>query len=263
VTTLSKQADSKPLLNYLTGPVKTASTSLLLLASLSVHITQAEELHVAVAANFYSTANLIKQQFEKENNDTLIIIRGSTGKLYAQIKHGAPYDIFLAADSKRPALLEQENLILHNSRKTYAIGQLALWSKNNNKPLEQLKQNNFNKLAIANPKIAPYGQASIDTLKYLGLYNQVIKKLVYGENISQAYQFVQSGSADLGLVALSQIKNSNYVYWLPPGNSHQALEQQLVILKSSKHPELARRLSQFILSQDIQELVRQQGYETL
>ena len=224
-------------------------------------VATADNLRIAVAANFYPTLKLIKQRFEQEQPNTLTIIRGSTGKLYAQIKHGAPYDVFLAADIRRPKILEDEKLIVENSRFTYAIGQLALWSKNNRRNIfYMLESNHFNKLAIANPKTAPYGQAAIDVLKFFNLYEMAKDKLVYGENIAQAFQFTQSGSADLGFVALSNVKHLADDIWVAPANSHIKLEQQMVVLKSSKKPALGMQFLMFMQRDDIQDLIHQQGY---
>ena len=224
-------------------------------------VATADNLRIAVAANFYPTLKLIKQRFEQEQPNTLTIIRGSTGKLYAQIEHGAPYDVFLAADIRRPKILEDEKLIVENSRFTYAIGQLALWSKNNRRNIfSMLESNHFNKLAIANPKTAPYGQAAIDVLKFFNLYEMAKDKLVYGENIAQAFQFTQSGSADLGFVALSNVKHLADDIWVAPANSHIKLEQQMVVLKSSKKPALGMQFLMFMQRDDIQDLIHQQGY---
>ena len=222
---------------------------------------KAEELRIAVASNFYSTLSLIKNQFENVYDDRIIIIKGSTGKLYAQIKHGAPYDIYMAADIKRPYLLEQQQLTLNNSRYTYASGLLALWSKKYKQDiLNILKNNNFNKLAIANPKTAPYGFAAIEVLAGLELINKVKPKMVYGENIAQAFQFVQSGSADLGFVALSYVKQFNNQYWHVPENLYTPLKQQMVILKSSKKKNIAKKFLEFMKRKNIKELIKSQGY---
>jgi molybdate transport system substrate-binding protein len=234
-------------------------TCLLCISSLGI----ADTLRIAVAANFYPALNKIKQQFEKEYDYRLDIIRGSTGKLYAQIIHGAPYDVFLAADIKRPELLEEKKLAIANSRFTYAVGQLALWSTNNKQNAWSLLENNtFNKLAIANPKTAPYGQAAIDVMKHLNIYDKIKNKLVYGENIAQAFQFVQSGSADIGFVAHAHVKSLADNVWLADKTSHSTLEQQMVILSSTKNLKPAQQFSQFMQRDDIKAFIQQQGYET-
>jgi len=237
---------------------KIAIFVLLLFFSLLV---KAEELRIAVASNFYSTLSLIKNQFEDVYDDKLIIIKGSTGKLYAQIKHGAPYDVYMAADIKRPELLEQQELTLKNSRYMYASGLLALWSKKyKGDVLKQLKKGAFNKLAIANPKTAPYGFAAKEVLSKMELENKVKSKMVYGENIAQTFQFVQSGSADLGFVALSYVKQTNNQYWQVPENLYTPLKQQMVILKSSKNKKLAIKFMEFIKRKNIKEMIKHQGY---
>ncbi len=231
---------------------------LLLFFTLSL---KAEELRIAVASNFYSTLSLIKNQFENIYDDKLIIIKGSTGKLYAQIKHGAPYDIYMAADIKRPELLDRQELILKNSRYTYASGLLALWSKKYKEDvLTQLKKGAFIKLAIANPKIAPYGFAAMEVLSKMELDNKVKSNMVYGENIAQTFQFIQSGSADLGFVALSYVKQTNNEYWLVPENLYTPLKQQMVILKNSKNKKLAKKFLEFIKRKNIKEIIKSQGY---
>ena len=225
---------------------------------------QAETLRVAVASNFAATLELIKQRFEKQNPHAIVIIKGSTGKLYAQIKHGAPYDVFMAADVARPRLLEQDDMIADNSRFTYAIGQLVLWStKQPDNILEVLKTGKYKKLAIANPKIAPYGKASIEVMQYLNVYQQSKPKLVYGENVAQAMHFIQSGSAELGFVPLSLVKPLTTSYWIAVDNAHHKLEQQLVILKSSSVLSLATSFVDFIKRDDIKALIKAQGYDTL
>lgn len=210
-------------------------TIVVVLNLLSLQV-RAEQLRIAVASNFYSTLSLIKQQFEKEYNEKIVIIKGSTGKLYAQIKHGAPYDIYMAADVRRPQLLEEQQLTIKNSRYTYANGLLALWSKKNqDNVLSLLQKGQFKKLAIANPKTAPYGFATTEVLSALKL-NEIVKdKIVYGENIAQAFQFVQSGSATLGFVALSYVKPINKEYWQVPQYLYSPLKQQMVILIKSKN----------------------------
>lgn len=224
-------------------------------------LVKAEELRIAVSSNFYSTLNLIKNQFENIYDDRIIIIKGSTGKLYAQIKHGAPYDIYMAADIKRPYLLEQQQLTLKNSRYTYASGLLALWSKKHKQDvLNILRNDNFNKLAIANPKTAPYGFAAMEVLSKMKLENKVKPKIVYGENIAQAFQFVQSGSADLGFVALSYVKHINNQYWRVPENLYTPIKQQMVILKSSKKKNIAKKFLEFIKRKNIKEIIKSQGY---
>lgn len=252
---------------------KIVSISVVMLLTLCATQVEAHNLRVAVAANFSAMLALIAQQFEKTFHQHVVNITGSTGKLYAQIKHGAPFDIFMAADVARPLRLEQEHLIVDNSRYTYAIGQLALWVPKSVKDIDVsgdsvrqihdvLFSGRFKKLAIANPKTAPYGQAAIDVMQYLHVYKQCSPKLVYGENIAQAYQFVASGNAELGFVALSYVKTKTNDYWLPPTESYGKLEQQLVILRASKNQALAKRFIEFLQRADIKAMIKAQGYQT-
>lgn len=233
----------------------------LLLASFTQ--VQANNLRVAVASNFYPTLTLIKTRFEQATPHSLTLIRGSTGKLYAQIVHGAPYDVFLAADVNRPLKLEQADLIVPGSRLSYAYGALALWRPDSTS--QNIKQRFddglYQRLAIANPKIAPYGAAALQWLAQTTSIESVRPKLVYGENIAQTYQFVDSGSADLGLVALSQVINHSD-YWPVDSFRHQPLEQQMVTLKSSLNQSLALEFQQFLQSDPIRQLIRNQGYQT-
>lgn len=239
--------------------MKNASIIILLLSlSFSLH---ADQIRIAVAANFYSTLSLIKKEFEKDFDDELIIIKGSTGKLYAQIKHGAPYDVFMAADVKRPQLLEQQGLTEEHSRNTYAKGQLVLWSPNyQDKVLSILMNGQFKKLAMANPKIAPYGYAANEVITALKLKAITKNKTVFGENIAQAFQFVQSGSADLGFVALSYVKPNTDKYWQVPAKLYSSLQQQVVILKRSKNKKLAKKFTEFLKTQKVINIIKQQGY---
>lgn len=220
----------------------------------------AERLRIAVASNFAQVLTQIAQQFELEFNQGIDVIPGSTGKFYAQIKQGAPFDIFLAADVKRPQLLEHDLLIIMNSRITYAVGQLALWTVHSKNAFDLLKSNKLTKLAIANPKFAPYGQAATEVLRYFNLYDQVKNKLVYGENVAQAFKFVQSGGADAGFVPLAFVKNAPGKYWLPSSASYHPIEQQLVILKSTNQLELARRFVSYLGSDKIKILISNYGY---
>ena len=219
------------------------------------------ELKVATAANFYSTLNKIKLEYEKNTQHSITIIRGSTGKLYAQIINGAPFDIFFSADSKRVDRLVRKNKTVDGEATIYAVGQLALWRPDINSSQElrqRLMSGDFKKLAIANPKTAPYGRASVQTLKSMELYQSVKNKLVYGENISQALQFVQSGAADMGLVARPHVIHD--IYWEVETYLHKPIKQKMVILKQSKQVEIAKDFLASIKSKEIQKLIREEGY---
>lgn len=237
-------------------------TSLLLLLLFSGSL-QAAELRVAVASNFLKTAQRLAEEFNYETGHRLIISSGSTGKLYMQIRAGAPYDLFLAADAERPTLLETEDRILPGSRKTYALGQLALWSRTEGIALDAgyLKQYPPARLALANAATAPYGRAAEEALAALGLQDLPSQK-VRGENIGQTYQLVYSGGAEMGLVAYSQVvAELSGSHWLIPAESYAPIEQQMVIVKRTHVPQLAQQFQQWMLTKGLQ-LMREDGYLT-
>ena len=174
----------------------------------------AEEARAAVASNFLTTFRILVSGFAHKANHQIVIISGSSGKLYAQIKHGAPFDLFFSADQHRPGLLEKEGTAIKGSRFPYAVGRLTLWSPETNfihtDGKTALTQQPFAHLAIANPKTAPYGKAAEQTLRSLGLWERIKPRLVYGENIAQTFQFVSSQNAELGFVAHSQDTEFQY-----------------------------------------------------
>ena len=199
----------------------------------------AEEVVVAVASNFSSTARHIASGFEQSTGHKVVLAFGSTGQHYAQILSGAPFDIYLAADEERPSLLEQSGVAVEGSRFTYALGQLVLWSSDPEKAsLANLTESDsYKHLAMANPKLAPYGVAAVQALQNLGLSEATEAKLVRGENIAQAFQFVESGAAELGIVSLAQVKNlpagQQGSIWVLPRDMYQPIRQQAVLLRSS------------------------------
>ena len=221
---------------------------------------QAETLRVAVAANFASTLKKIKLVFEKKYPHRMQIISASSGKLFAQIQYGAPYDVFMSADAKRPLQLEKLGLIVNGSRQTYAFGQLALWSPHNEQPFDYLKSLRFKRLAIANPKTAPYGVAAVETLRKLKLFNQTKSKQVRGENINQSYQFARSGNADIAFVSLSQLIHQEDNFQAVSSEYYTPITQQLIIVKSSPKKELANLFVRFLNSEKINKLIQNNGY---
>lgn len=238
---------------------------LLLLISLGPTRAQAEKISVAVASNFVSTVKEIARQFESTSGYSIEVVNASTGKLYAQIRHGAPYDIFFAADVERPAILEQENIGVANSRVTYALGTLALWSPDQNRVTGEetlFQSEELRHIAIANPKHAPYGRAAQQLLQAKGVWADFSDKLVRGENIGQTYQFVDSGNAELGFVAYSQIVSRDTSdkgsYWRVPHSDHDPIAQQALLLNESK---VAREFLDFVLSTEGRTIIRQHGYE--
>lgn len=224
----------------------------------------ADTLNVAVASNFVSTMRHLAQEYEQQTGHKLLLSSGSSGKHYAQIINGAPYDVFFSADNLRPELLEQEGFAVDEMRFTYAYGRLVLWGRGFEKTqsLEQVLSSTLVKrLAIANPRIAPYGLAAEQVLASMGLSDKLASKLVKGENVNQAYQFVATGNAQLGLLSYAQMINAGHSsYWLVPQALHEPIAQQAVILKDT---DAARGLFGFMQSKQALQIIRQQGYGTI
>ncbi|MGW7771396.1 molybdate ABC transporter substrate-binding protein [Pseudomonas machongensis] len=228
----------------------------------------ADEVQVAVAANFTAPIQAIAKDFEKDTGHKLVAAFGATGQFYAQIKNGAPFEVFLAADDSTPAKLEQEKEIVEGSRFTYAIGTLALWSA---KPGyvddkgEVLKKNDFQHLSIANPKAAPYGLAATQVLDKLKLTEATKGKIVEGQNITQAFQFVSTGNAELGFVALSQIYKDGKVEkgsaWIVPSTLHDPIRQDAVILNKGKDNPAAKALVEYLKGPKAAAVIKSYGYE--
>jgi len=220
----------------------------------------ADELHLAVAANFGEPARQLAAAFDQQSGHRTIVSTGSTGKLYAHIINGAPYDVFLAADNRRPGLLEQRGLVEAGGRFTYAIGRLALWSREARyiTPAGLPDPAGFAHLAIANPRLAPYGEAARETLKKLGRWDAVKAKIVRGESIGQTYQFVASGNARLGFIAVSQLPANQGSFWRVPQHMHKPIEQQAVILNNSP---AATAFAAFLRQPASQQLIRDNGYD--
>ena len=233
----------------------------LLLAALPA---RAEDISVAVAANFTAPMKLIASAFEKDSGHRVVASFGATGKFYAQIKNGAPFEVLLAADEATPARLVQENAAVAGTSFTYAVGKLVLWSA---KPAlvdtagAVLKTGSFAHLAMADPKLAPYGAAALETLKAMGVYASVQPKIVTAENITQAYQFVHSGNAELGFVALSQVQpDDKGSVWLVPANLYAPIRQDAVLLQSGKGRPAALALMQFLKGDKARAIIRSFGY---
>ena len=230
----------------------------------------ADEIKIAVASNFYPTMKELVTHFESisPNSDTtnnIVLISGSSGKHYAQILNGAPFDLFFSADKLRPNMLEKEDVFNNQSRFTYALGKLALWSPFNeyvDSDGQVLYTDDFRFLAIANPKIAPYGVASKETLTSMNLWQDMEEKLVRGENIAQTFQFAKSGNAKLGFVSYSQIlslnSSSEGSYWLVPQSMYQPIEQQAILLKDSS---LGKDFLSFIKSDEALDIIKRNGYD--
>ena len=222
-------------------------------------------LRIAVAANFTPVLKILLKDFSKNTGIKTQVISGASGAMFLQIKHGAPYDVFLSADSRRPKELEQADYILKNSRKTYARGQLALYSSSHSmhasEPLSlDLLSSPPARFAIANPDIAPYGKAAKEVLTHLGLWKNYQSRLIKGINIGQTFAQIRSKGVTLGIVSNSQLVLNNLPGVIIPNNYHQPIKQQLVIIRASKNKAAAKKLSQFLLSAKSQATIVSYGY---
>ena len=224
----------------------------------------ADQLRVATASNFIRSMTELGALFEQENGHEIIIISGSSGKHFAQIVNGAPYDALFAADTERPVRLEREGFALAGSRFTYAIGKLVLWSPHTDLvdgEGDVLHSGGFRRLAIANPDLAPYGQAAIQVMDSLDLDKSLTDRLVRGENIAQAFQFVYSGNAELGFVARSQLSGTGIggSFWIVPQVHYRPIEQQAVLLTDTRG---GSEFMDFMRGEQARRLIREHGYGT-
>ena len=241
---------------------------LVLLVFCGLHLSaHAAEVSVAVASNFSAPMQKLAHAFEQETGHKALLSFGSTGNLYAQIRNGAPYQLLLAADDTTPIKLEAEGLGVAGSRFTYAIGTLVLWSKQPGLVDEKgdvLRSGKFERIAMANPKLAPYGAAAIETLTQMGVLQAVQPKLVQGENISQTYQFVATQNAQLGFVALSQVMVDGRVSqgsaWVVPAHLHSPIRQDAILLVEGRDAPAAAALMRFLRSERARALIRTFGY---
>ena len=230
---------------------------------------QADEVSVAVAANFTAPMQQIAAAFEKDTGHKIVASYGATGKFYAQIKNGAPFELLLAADSETPAKLISENAAVAGSQFTYAIGKLVLWSAKAavvDAQGEVLKKGGFDHLALANPKLAPYGAAGVEVMKALGVYDTLQARIVSAENITQAYQFISSGNALLGFVALSQVLKDGKIEgssWIVPAKLYKPMRQDALILEKGKDKPAAQALMKYLKSDKARAVIRSFGYDLL
>jgi molybdate transport system substrate-binding protein len=235
-------------------------------ALLAPFLAFAAETQVAVAANFTEPAKEIATAFKAATGHTATLSFGSSGQFYAQLAHGAPYEIFLSADADRPKKAEQDGLGVVGTRFTYAIGRLVLYSKTAGlagADGKVLSGSGFQKLSIADPAAAPYGVAAVETLKKLGVYDQVKPKIVMGTSITQAYQFVDTGAAELGFVAYSQVINaSGGSRWLVPASFHSPIDQQAILLYTGQNNPAAKAFMAFLKSPAAVTIIKKYGYET-
>jgi len=243
------------------------SLLILFLAFSLAHPARAGEVIVAVAANFVAPMQTLAAGFQQETGHKLVLSPGPTGSFYAQIKNGAPFDVFLAADSATPARLEAEGGVVPGSRFTYAIGTLALWSAKKDfvdDRGEILQKGAFSHLSIADPQKSPYGAAAVETLRKLGRYDALRPRFVTGNSIAQAHQFVITGNAKLGFVSLSQIvrdgKLTGGSIWIVPDNLHEPILQDAALLKKGRDNPAANALLQYLKGPKAASIIESYGY---
>lgn len=242
--------------------------AVLLFAASFATAAMADEVQVAVASNFAAPMKLIAVQFEQDTGHKLVAAYGATGKFYAQIRNGAPFEVLLAADDDTPARLEKEGAVVPGTRFSYAIGKLALWSAQADlvdARGDVLKKGAFAHLAIANPKLAPYGAAALDVLTSLNLQKALEPKLVMGENIAQTHQFVVSGAAPLGFVAASQVLEGGKLKsgsgWLVPTSMHAPIRQDAALLEKGRGRAAASAFLTYLKGAKAQAIIRSFGYD--
>jgi molybdate transport system substrate-binding protein len=249
--------------------MKSGLRRVVLLVSIVIGLhAQAGEVTVAVAANFSAPAQKLATAFANTTGHQARLVVGSTGKLYAQVKNGAPFQVFLSADEVTPSRMVSEGLAVKASQFTYATGRLVLWSRQPGLVDPQggvLKHGQFAHLALADPKLAPYGAAAVEVMGQLGLEAALKPKWVQGESIGQTFQFVSSGNAELGFVALSQVMHEGKISegsaWIVPSTLHAALKQDAVLLQRGKDDVAAMAFLAYLRSDAAKTLVRGYGYE--
>lgn len=243
-------------------------TILLLVAALTSTPSLAGAVHVAVAANFAAPMKLLASEFQRESGHRALVSLGATGQLAAQIRQGAPFGVLLAADATTPSKLASDGYALAATQRTYAIGRLVLWSRDADYVDTQgylLRTGNFRRLAIANPKLAPYGAAATQTLSKLGLLDRLRSKIVEGANINQVFQFVASGNAELGFVAMSQVMQESRLQrgsaWIVPANLHEPIRQDVILLAKGQDNPAAIALLRYLDSKPARDIIGRYGYE--
>ncbi|MDR9753691.1 molybdate ABC transporter substrate-binding protein [Pseudomonas sp. SZMC_28357] len=248
--------------------MKFITSGVALFAALAFSAAHADDVQVAVAANFTAPVQAIAAEFEKDTGHKLVASFGATGQFYTQIKNGAPFEVFLSADDTTPLKLEKEGDTVKGSRFTYAIGTLALWSAKDgyvDAKGKVLSDNAYQHLSIADPKTAPYGLAATQVLGKLNLTDKVKDKLVTGQNITQAFQFVSTGNAELGFVALSQIYKDGKVTsgsaWIVPAELHEPIKQDAVILTKGKDNAAAKALVEYLKGPKAAAIIKSYGYQ--
>lgn len=229
----------------------------------------AEEITIAAASDLNYAFKELIAEYEKTTGNRVKLTLGSSGNFYAQIQNGAPFDLYFSADIGYPKKLEEAGLAVPGSVYRYAVGRIVLWTNRSSgldvsKGLPRLVDPSIKKIAIANPKHAPYGRAAVAAMEHFKVYDQVKDKLILGENISQAAQFVESGACDIGVIALSlalaPTMKARGTYWEVPASAHPPLEQGAVLLKSSTHQDAASKFLEFIKGSEGQEIMKRYGF---
>jgi len=248
--------------------MRTSKFLVLFALSLTCSVLQAADANIAVAANFIGPMEKIAPEFERATGHKLVVAYGTVGKFYAQVKNGAPFDVLVSADDETPIRLEKDGLAIPESRFTYAIGKLVLWSAKAGVVDDKgdvLKRGDFLHIAVANPKLAVYGAAAVEAMKKLGVYERLETRFVLGENISQAYQFAATGNAELGFIALSQIyKDGQFAtgsHWMVPPSLYPQIRQDAVLLTRGKGNPAAEALLSYLKSDAAKKVIRAHGYE--
>ena len=248
---------------------RTASLVASFIASMLLAVSvQAAEVKIAVASNFAQPMKDIAAEFEKDTGHKLSVTQGATGKFYAQITNGAPFEVFLSADDETPAKLVKEGKAVSGTQFTYAVGRLVLWSPDE-KLVDQggaiLKTDRFKFIAIANAKVAPYGRAAVQTMQKLGVLSAIEPRVVQGESIAQTHQFVTTGNAQLGFVALSQVWENSRIKsgsgWIIPEEIHEQLRQDIVLLNPGKDSSAATALVSYVKSEKAKKIIERYGYK--
>jgi molybdate transport system substrate-binding protein len=234
-----------------------------------VNLAVAEEITIAAASDLNFAFREIVTEYEKASGNHVRLTLGSSGNFYAQIQNGAPFDLYFSADIAYPQKLEEASLTVPGSLYQYAVGRIVMWTGHESRidvtlGFEALREPTVKKIAIANPKHAPYGRAAVAAMEYFKVYDQVKDKLILGENISQTAQFIESGACDIGIIALSlavaPVMKSKGTYWEIPAEAHPPIEQVAVILKSSKQQEPAKHFLAFIKGAQAQEVMKRYGF---
>ncbi len=243
--------------------------ALCLFVMTSMDLALAEEITIAAASDLNFAFKELVTVYEKTTSTHVKLTLGSSGNFFAQIKNGAPFDLYFSADIAYPRKLEDAGLTVPGSLYQYAVGRIVLWARHDShidvtKGFEALRDSTVNKIAIANPKHAPYGRAAVAAMEHFQVYDDVKHKLVLGENISQAAQFIESGACEIGVIALSLAlvppMKAKGRYWEVPADAHPPLEQGAVILKSSKHGESANQFLTFLKGVEGQSILKRYGF---